>query len=712
MVHTVLQALLLTALPTPSNVLQRAGVTQEATRLESRFHPAASRTRGGRLEVVGEVDGVPLTQPLAKVWIADDGSPVLTTATRSMGPVRGGTTPTIPRREALASLAGSGQKGSRGATTATLMVDPGPVESQLVWRIDPPVDPATFSNPLFFVDAHTGTITRVFDRTRDAQVEAFEVNPVQTPEAQVFELADVDEGAEFLQGQYFQIRNCTLSAPDAQCIYAPTLIPDENGDFFYPIPDISVQAEHTRRDDAYAEISAYYNADRFHAYLAAFGDPGLDCSQGETSVSIRVNQHDFSDGEMVGFDNAFYTGDCNQTVVMGQGTEVDFAWDGEVILHELAHGITDRQTGPNGSLGGARRDEHSAGNDAGAINEGTSDFFGTVLSGERIYGNYTGPEFERDLGTEMTCPAGLAGEIHDDGILWASTLLDVTDELGPDFPPVVIDTLGMLPLDVSFGEAASTLETLTLDALGPDAADVVHEVFSARGLIDCERVAAIEDAQYGMWLLPANWDVDYNPVRPPPFQLRFDVPDDAVNLTVSFVPRDFLPEGTAPNWAVDIVLKPDEPIIFSYEDATGLTYVEADSSEQHSFEDNTWTRDVAGGEVLYAAVFNRGNGMVQLRDIQVEYELAPAEGSSSSSGGLSGGTAADETGEPPTESGSSTSGESTADSGESGGETMASDDDTGCGCRSDGRNEAGWLLLLGLGVAVRRRRSSRPGKRP
>ncbi len=677
---------------------------------------SSSVARGGRVDLLGTVDGIPLARSFGRVWLSKDSAPLVVIGGGPVAPLAVAGPPTVDLQAAIALLEDTHHPGSRGATTGRLVVDGGALQSRAVWRIDPPVDPRTLDNNVFYVDAHSGAVKIAFNRTRRASVEVFPVNPIETPQAEIVELNELDETAEFLEGQYFRLRNCVLEAEDQPCsAQQPTLVADENGDFFYPVPDVSDPAQNIARGDPYAEVSAYYNADRFHAFLASFGDPGLLCSQGETQTSISVNRHTFANGEPEWFDNAFYTGSCSgltSTIVMGQGTNHDFAWDGEIIIHEMGHGITERQVGDGGVLGLPRRDEHSAGNDAGAINEGTSDYFGTVLSGQRIYADYT-EAFARDLGTDATCPAGLPGEIHDDGILWATALHDITDELGLDFVPVVIDTLGMLEVDTSFDAASVTLKAITRDVMGEDAGDLVSEVMSARGLTECTRVAPIEDAQFGMWLLTATWDVDYFPVRPPPFQVFFDVPPTATSMTVSFNPFSF-DDGPKPGWQVELLLKSDDPIVFTYDDGAGQVVVDADSTEQHSFEeDNTWTREVAGGEQLYGAFVNRGNVAMRMDDITVEYELAPDPGSSSSSSG--GGTAGPDPGTStgPDDPSTSTTVDPATSTPPAGSETSDTDDgpeavagDSGCGCRTLDSGRCGtWLLVGILGLAFRRRRS-------
>lgn len=708
----------LSAPPDAPALAREAGLsTPTAVELTAVPRESSSVAPKGRVDLRGTVEGLPLARSYARVWIGRDGSPLVVIGGDPVGPLAFSGPPAVDLQSALRRLEASGFTGSQGGTTGTLVVDPSPVRSRVVWRIDPPVDPVTLDNHVFFVDAHTGSVKIAFNRTRRAAVEVFPINPNETPVSEIVELDDVDETAEFLEGQYFRLLNCVLPAEDQPCSgYQPTLVADENGDFLYPVPDASIPARNIARGDAYAEVSAYYNLDRFRAFLATFGDPGLDCSQGESRASITVNRHTFANGEPEWFDNAFYTGACSgitSTIVMGQGAEYDFAWDGEIVIHEMGHGITARQAG-EGTLGLPRRDQHSAGNDAGAINEGTSDYFGTVLSGDRHYADYTG-EFSRDLDTDATCPAGLPGEIHDDGILWATALLDITDEVGLDFVPVVIDTLGMLELDTSFDAASATLEAITRDVMGDDEGDVVAEVMTARGLDECTRVAPIEDAKFGMWLLPNGWDVDYFPVRPPPFQVLFEVPENAVRVSVSFEPFSFGVPGMEQPWSVELLLKPDEPINFTYEEGAGQVVVDADSREQHSFEDdNTWTRDVVGGEILYGAFVNRGVAAMRMDDITVEYELAPDTGSSSSSseGGTVGPGSDTSTGpEDPSTSTSVDPVTSTttppvgSESSDTDDTSAADETSDGCGCQAlDPSPGLAWLLLGVLGLGFRPRR--------
>ena len=81
-------------------------------------------------------------------------------------------------------------------------------------------------------------------------------------------------------------------------------------------------------------------------------------------------------------DNAYWTGECDPedgpTMLFGQGTDVDFAYDGDVIYHELGHGMVAHLT-PAGLNQPAMRDDGYL-RDARALNEGFADYFAIMVT--------------------------------------------------------------------------------------------------------------------------------------------------------------------------------------------------------------------------------------------------------------------------------------------------------------------------------------------
>lgn len=661
-----------------------------------------SRPALGPLEIVeihGSLGGVPLLRPVAKVAVASDGRVVGVTWLDPVAPLVSASA-RLTASEAIAVLEASGLPGSRGATLATLVVDPRPGGSVLAWRIDPPVDRATLRNPVFLVDARSGAIRQAFDRSSAAQVRAFAHNPVSTPRSAVYELFHIDEGAINLQGPYWQARNCIAENPQATCIPTPLATADMAGDFLGPTPDVDDPLSHDALEDEYAEVSAYYHADKFDAWLESLGFPGIPCRMEGQIATIVANYRGPGDaaGTPGWFPNAFYTGDCDLTIALGQGEGVDFGWDGDVIYHEIGHGVVDTQLGDD-ALGMPYRRPEGVVNDAGALNEGTADFLSSSFTGDPNMGEYiqTYGGFGRDNANDFLCPGDLIGEIHADGEPWTAALYEAHAEIGDAFVPVVIDSLAMFAPDASFEDAAATVVALAEASLDPAQATTVEEALAGRNLLDCVRVAPWDAVRRELWLIPPDADDKYRPMRPPPYQVLFEVPEDATVMHLTF---DVTAPAKTPIYDVNLITKRDAPIEFTYE-YLGMSYeVSADSQDFYGdITAGVLDVEVTGGERIYGAFFNLGMDLAMISNLQVEFELAPDPGTSTGATGL------DDTAGSTTTGGSSEGviAESSED-GSTGGSAGQTALDDGCNCRQGAPGGAGaWWGLLLLAAGRRRR---------
>lgn len=696
-----------------------AGPTREAALLEGitaratgvRALPSGltlalrSRPTLGPVEIVevrGSLRGVPLLSPVAKVAIASDGRVVGVTWLDPVPALVPGSA-RLTASEALTRLEASGLAGSRGGTEATLVVDPRPGGSVLAWRIDPPVDRATLRNPVFLVDAQSGAIRQLFDRSRSAQVRAFSENPVATPSSGVYDLVDIDDGAINLQGPYWQARNCVAATPQSMCTPQALATADMAGNFLGPTPDVDDPLSHDQLEDEYAEVSAYYHADKFDAWLESLGFVGIPCrTQGEVATIIANYR---GPGDAAGtpgwFPNAFYTGDCDFTIALGQGQGVDFGWDGDVIYHEIGHGVVDTQMGDD-DLGAPYRRSEGVVNDAGALNEGTADFLSSSFTGDPMMGDYVQAYggFGRDNANDFLCPGDLIGEIHFDGEPWTAALYEARAEIGEAFVPVVIDSIAMFAPDASFEDAAAAVVALSEASLDPAQAMIVEQALAGRNLLDCVRAAPWAAVRRELWLVPPDWDDKYKPMRPPPYQVLFEVPENATVMHLTF---DVSALAKTPIYDVNLIIKHDSPIEFTYE-FLGMSYeVTADSEDFYGdITAGVLDLEVTGGERIYGAFFNLGLDLASISNLQVEFELEPEPGTSTGATGL------DDTG------GSTTSGETSggaiAESSEgtssTGGFAGQQVLDDGCSCRQGAprRDAAAWWGLMAVAVAVGRRR--------
>src|SRR5204862_844607 len=105
--------------------------------------------------------------------------------------------------------------------------------------------------------------------------------------------------------------------------------------------------------------------------------------------------------------------------------------DGQFILHEYGHGVSNRLVG--GGVGGCL-----IGTQSGAMGEGWSDYFALSFFGNPVLGGYpvqnlfTGIRRQSYENNRLTYEdVGYANyEVHNDGEIWAGTLWEIRKALG------------------------------------------------------------------------------------------------------------------------------------------------------------------------------------------------------------------------------------------------------------------------------------------
>ena len=518
--------------------------------------------------------------------------------------------------------------------------------------------------------------------TLGAEVRAFEVNPVTHPEAALFELNQIDESADHLIGPYFEALNCVAASPTTMCEPAATVMPNADGNFFVSLPDVTVPEDNAQLEDGYAEVAAYFHADRFYAYLEGFGVPPPLCFDEGLPLTLIVNVRTPVDDEGTPgwLPAAFYTGSCDQAIVLGQAEGADLAYDGDLVYHEVAHAAIDALSGPDAYLVGVSLFPEAVGNDPSALNEGLADFLSAGFTGDPVLGEYIEmyAGLGRRLDHDLACPQVLIGTSHGDGRAWAAALYELWERHGDPFYGAVLDTVAILPSQADFAEAAATLQVEVAASVGMAAAADVESTMAARGLVACERVLSF-DAVEELHLLP---DPSFEPLRPPPVQIELPAPAEPATLTVRYTGTQL-----GPSWTIEAVVGRGAPVSFDYTVGTSIV-VSPDSAEFVDGSEGSMEIQAEAGERIFLALFNGGQDSVVLRDFTVE-EGAPAAGESTGS-------------ELPDET--DTDGETDPDADPS---ASILDDTDGCGCRHGAAPAWGWLLLVAF-VARRRPAPIRP----
>ncbi|NVB40862.1 hypothetical protein G6O69_23690 [Pseudenhygromyxa sp. WMMC2535] len=448
----------------------------------------------------------------------------------------------------------------------------------LAWEIETPMglgsreDP-TPSRQRVWISAATGRVLEAEELVFAAnQAEVFEFNPQHTPDPITVTLTNLDpepthweEGASFdatyLNGTRLRMFNCIDEetgsyAPwrgDDECYPTQVVSADAEGDFFVELPNVTVLADNIDPRDPYAELSMYYHAEKFFSELEARGVEGFPCELSNMVANFHWLEPapGYPELDFGPYNNAYYSGQCDitkgPTMLFGQGAAVDFGFDGDVVYHELGHGIVGLLT-PDGLTTYTRREDAFL-RDARAINEAIADYH-TLMITERpemaeyvgFYWPALGRGWIRNSDNDQICPRDMAGQEHNDSEPLSAALWAARRRVGAKFDYIVLDALPMLGNDASMEQiSAAMLELAAAErdagAWTADEYGQLERALEARGLVDCPRVtdtSDLEDLDDPPYLYLANAGNSVSPWWPGPMQYRHVVPDGSDNLTITF----------------------------------------------------------------------------------------------------------------------------------------------------------------------------------
>lgn len=179
----------------------------------------------------------------------------------------------------------------------------------------------------------------------------------------------------------------------------------------------------TRNADGFEAANVFYHTDNSLRYINE--TLGVNCVQNVNGSHAGILWYDPSG--LNGADNSYYS---NGALVFGEGC-VDDGEDGDVIWHELGHGLHDWLTG--GSL-----------SQVNGLSEGTGDYW--AQSHSRILNQWpsSAPQYHwmfswdghnpcwggRTTNYGATYPGGLVGQVHTDGQIWATVNMKIWDVIG------------------------------------------------------------------------------------------------------------------------------------------------------------------------------------------------------------------------------------------------------------------------------------------
>lgn len=484
------------------------------------------------------------------------------------------------------------------------------------------------------------------------------------------------------------------------------------------------------------------------------GMASADATDHETGVEVVTDCLDEAANNNTnafgGFDNAFFMGGGSFTQIfgyedgglfMGQGTQGDFAYDGDVLYHELGHAIV----GQIGALqSGNLLDSTGLNSSPGALNEAYADYFSSAITGDPVVGGYignllTGGNGIRTMDHNEVCPDYWVGEVHEDAHGWAAALWDarglypqteVNAETGLTvrvFDRAVYEGLLMLTSNMFQDDAArETIEAVkAVVGLEDPEAELVTGALEARNVIACERIRALstdqplemmffEGAGSSGGANPLGGGVTFSPYAPPPVQFSVNVKDVAGDnaecvgfsaiLGQAGASSEAIPDliggggGGPTTWNLALLWNADAPVAFTYS-GTNVNTEQADNevpveavvgSGMTTFQASVNFPE--GATTLYLALVNRtsdGGVIGNIRLNNVNTNCPEPEPEETENGNTDDPTGGDENG-----AGDNTAGTDT--------ESEDEEEDEG-GCTS-AKPDGLIFLLAGVGLLMLRRR--------
>lgn len=232
-------------------------------------------------------------------------------------------------------------------------------------------------------------------------------------------------------------------------------ITDHEAPFKGLFTQTSTEFNYDRFDDNFEAVNVYYHIDASMRHLNE--TLGLNIRPYQYTTGVRVDPSGFN-----GADNSHYTGGSGR-LAFGEGG-VDDAEDSDVIHHELGHGLHDWVT--SGGL-----------SQVNGLSEGTGDYWAASYNRSIDKWTTSDPAYYftfrwdghnqfwggrsvnyRPNSPNAPYPGGLVGQIHTDGQIWATCMMDVYDDIGKNKTDIIFwEGLGMTNGGSSQDDAANAV---------------------------------------------------------------------------------------------------------------------------------------------------------------------------------------------------------------------------------------------------------------
>lgn len=627
--------------------------------------------------------GIPVVQRGVAVTIAKDGV-ARQIASKLEQDLPADTTPAVTK--AKAAQAAKERTGlSVEADAPVLTIWPTADGNKLAWAVAPTPLPGVPYAPVVVVDAKTGEVLLHYNAVRHlSEAKMYPSNPVASPDL-VDITVPVADDSDVLENDLVVAKNCIdnktvkkinmggFSLDVHICDLEHTAVRLEDGSFNYE------PAEDTAPEDEFAELSIFWHANRAYEYFRTF-DPELDINGGKpmtTVANLRIPQgfngfdlDKIKDPELPlqPFSNAFFTpadplfgtifGVNGGALYFGQGPRKDFAYDGDVVYHELTHAVV------NATLklvGTPHMDEFGASMAPGAMNEALSDYFAAALTGDPKVGEHAsqdiaaGRDAIRTLDTQDACPTAITGEVHGDASLFSGGLWDVRKTLEEDaqyaFDRAIFTAMNSSASgDLGYEDVANLiLEAVKEESeLGETVADALSAAFTTHGVLPrCDRIIEHPGGELsgspemqGLWMALGTQTTGAKTSgsggwTPGIVQFRHALPEHSEKLSVEFSEVNIGGGGGGGSpfggggtpFTPKLLVRFDEPITFTYKPLAGAEDMLVVDLTKDGMKHSAEIEIPEGATAAYVMIANSGqsDGAYTKVALDVEVGEAPEE---------------------------------------------------------------------------------------
>lgn len=458
--------------------------------------------------------------------------------------------------------------------------------SLLVYKIDVLIGLKSYRH---YVDALNGTILWYYPLIINSKAKVYPENPLTTPELTEVELnnlAKIEGPGNVLEGAGDNFAVYNYKSGDVadwdNMEYEHIALGDDNGDFLY-----EPSSSQPQTDDPFAEVSLYYYLEHMYSYFSnVLGTKFVRKIYGISNFT----QSDMYGNENQPYDNAFFTpiDETKAGICAGQGQNVDYSYDGDVIMHEFGHFVIDETVQLN--LTGESADEWGYAFMPPSLHEGLADYFAATNSDNGIIAEYALGENARNIeNNNKICPDDVMGESHMDGEIIGAATWEIRQSLGADSADKLIyGAILLLTPDATFEDFSKAVEATSEEMVENNEitsqnADDVKNILVNRGLDTCGRTIDLSDQTkintnlLGLQLIADAFGMTCSKLKsflpywmPSNFQYKITVPD---NLGDNIVLNINLENDSSDNLKYKIYVRQGEKVHYELDSSSGYMAV-------------------------------------------------------------------------------------------------------------------------------------------